>query len=311
MSTKMRGVVEVNGLKRFLLSLLLVLLSPVSPAAEQIVRYPSGPSANDFRYSYPVRVLQLALDKTAPEYGAARVVSVAEPMSTARTILELEKGERLDVITSGASRELAQRFLPVTFCIRKGILGIRLFLIDEKRQPEFSSIRTLDALKKLTVGQGADWLDTRILGQNGFNVVPGNSYEGLFKMLMLNRFDAFPRGLYEPFVEVQRFAHELPGLTVEKALALYYPDPDYFWVRKNNMVLAERLRKGLDAAIADGSFNALFESEYGEVIRQATLDKRLIIAIPNPELDQIPHAGDSEYWLINQLKKDGKIDLVQ
>lgn len=303
---------RVIELKRFSLSLLLFLfLSHAAVAAEQTVRYPSGASANDFRYSYPVRVLQLALDKTAPEYGAARVVSVAEPMSTARIILELEKGERLDVITSGASRELEKRFLPVAVCIRKGILGIRLFLIDEKRQPDYSAIKTLDALKKLSMGQGFDWLDTRILRANGFTVVPGSSYEGLFKMLMLNRFDAFPRAVHEPFVEVQRFAPELPGLTVEKSLALYYPDPDYFWVRKNNTLLAERLRKGLEAAIGDGSFNALFESEFGETIRQARLDKRLIISIPNPELGQIPHAGDPEYWLIDQLKKDGKIRLVQ
>lgn len=293
------------------LALLLLGLAFTALATEQLLRYPSGASGDDFRYAYPVRVLQLVLDKTSAEYGPARVVNAMEPMSTARIIFELEKGEKLDVMTSGASRELTKRLRPVPVCIRRGILGIRLFLIDEKRQSQFSDIRTLEALKKLSVGQVFDWLDTSILRSNDFSVVTGNNYQGLFRMLMLNRFDLFPRGLHEPFVEVRRFAPGLPGLAVEKTLALYYPDPDYFWVRKANTVLAERLRKGLEAAMGDGSFNTLFESEFGESIRQARLDKRLFIGIPNPELDRLPHDGDPDYWLIEQMKKAGKIHFAQ
>ena len=298
-------------LKLCFLALLILCLPHAALATEQLVRYPSGASENDFRYSYPVRVLQLALDKTSSEYGPARVVNTAEPMSTGRIIYELEKGEKLDVITSGASRELGNRFLSVPICIRKGILGIRLFLIDENRQSQLSGIRTLETLKKLSFGQGFDWLDTSILRSNGFNVVPGNNYEGLFTMLMLKRFDVFPRGLHEPFVEVQRFGAQLPGLAVEKTLALYYPDPDYFWVRKANTVLAERLRKGMEMAIADGSFNTLFESEFGESIRQAKLDERLFFSLQNPELDKLPNSSDPEYWLIEQLKKAGKVHFAQ
>jgi len=103
-------------------------------ATEQLVRYPLGSSQDDFRYAYPVRVLQLALDNTAEEYGAVRAVNTTIAMKTSRIISELKKGRFLDVITSGANRDLEKDLLSVPICIRKGILGIRLFLIDKESQ---------------------------------------------------------------------------------------------------------------------------------------------------------------------------------
>lgn len=267
-------------------------------AAEQLVRYPAGALASDFRYAYPVRVLQLALDKTRKAYGPARAVQGVQTMNTARAIAELERGTQLDIATFPAQRELESRLLPIPICIRKGILGIRLFLIDRRRQPEFSAIKDLASLKRLNPGQGQDWLDTQVLGENGFSVVTGASYEGLFGMLLAGRFDFFPRGLHEPFVELTQRQAQMPELAVEETLALHYPYPDYFWVRKDNTRLAERIRKGLEAAIADGSFEKQFQQEYAEVIRLAHLDKRRIFHLPNPAYGDLPHPGDRRYWLM-------------
>lgn len=269
-----------------------------SMAAEQLVRYPAGALASDFRYAYPVRVLQLALDKTRKDYGPARAVQGVQTMNTARAIAELEQGAQLDIATFPAQRELESRLEPIPICIRKGILGIRLFLIDRRRQAEFSATKDLAGLKKMHPGQGQDWLDTQVLSENGFTVVTGASYEGLFGMLLAGRFDFFPRGLHEPFVELNQRQKQMPDLAIEETLALHYPYPDYFWVRKDNKRLAERVRKGLEAAIADGSFEKLFQSEYAEVIRLAHLDKRRIFAIPNPAYGDIPHPGDQRYWLM-------------
>lgn len=289
-----------------LLICLIVLFSwPNGVLAEQLIRYPLGNDASDFRYAYPVRLLQLLLDKTAQEYGAARAVNVDLSMTTSRLLTELENGELLDIVTSSVTRNMEKRFLSIPIGIRKGILGLRLFLIDRKFQPKFSAIRQLDELKKMRVGQGADWIDTYILKENGFNVVTGSNYKGLFRMLMMGRFDFFPRGLYEPFKELEQHALELPNLAVEKNLALYYHYPDYFWVNKNNTILAERLQKGFEEAIADGSFNDLYELEFGEVIKQANLERRLIFYIPNTEIDKIPNEGDPKYWFIEKMKSDG------
>jgi hypothetical protein len=58
-------------LAALLAAALFICLGPVAIPAERLIRYPAGSAEGDFRYAYPVRVLQLALDRTAREYGPA------------------------------------------------------------------------------------------------------------------------------------------------------------------------------------------------------------------------------------------------
>jgi hypothetical protein len=279
-------------------------LCSAETVAVQPVRYPAGSFTGDFRFSYPIRVLQLALDKTAQEYGPAQAIYASVPMNTGRIASELELGQLLDVATFPASRDLDKRFDAVPFDIRKGILGIRLFLIDRKRQPQFNRVRSAEDLQKMSAGQGFDWLDAKILKNNGYTVITSSSYEALFGMLMARRFDYYPRGLYEPFTEQKAYQVEFPDLSVENSLALYYPYPDYFYVRKGNTVLAARLQKGLELALEDGSFDALFNAEFGATIKQARLDKRTFFVLTNQEVSEIRHECDPKYWLINSIRPD-------
>jgi len=272
--------------------------------AIQQVRYPAGSFTGDFRFSYPIRVLQLALDKTAKEYGPAQAVYASTPMNTGRIASELEHGKLLDVATFPASRDLDRQFDAVPLDIRKGILGIRLFLIDRKQQPRFDLVKSAKDLQKMNAGQGFDWLDTKILERNGYPVTSSSSYEALFGMLMAGRFDYFPRGLYEPFEEQKAHQAEFPDLTVENSLALYYPYPDYFYVRKGNTVLATRLQKGLELALQDGSFDTLFNAEFGASIKLAKLDRRTFFVLTNWEVSEIKHACDPKYWFINSIRPD-------
>jgi hypothetical protein len=55
-----------------------------------------------------------------------------------------------------------------------------VYLIRKEDQAKFSAIKTLADLRKNTIGQGAGWLDVKILKHNGFNVVTGSDYDGLF-----------------------------------------------------------------------------------------------------------------------------------
>ncbi|MCX9155592.1 transporter substrate-binding domain-containing protein [Niveibacterium sp. 24ML] len=265
---------------------------------ETLVRYPRGDNPTDFRYDYPVRMLQLALDKTSAEDGPARAVQATEPMSNARVQAEIERGGLIDVANYPPKRELANRLQFIPICIRKGILGIRIFIIDRKLAPRFAAVRSLDDLKHLSAGQQKDWLDTKILLSNGIPVVTPPSYEEIFELLAAGRFDYFPRGVHEPYREVEPRALRFPDLMVEESLALYYPMPDYFVVSKGNTALAHRIQRGLERAIADGSYDALFQKEFSESLRRAKLAQRTIIRLENPDLDQIPNPDDQKRWLL-------------
>lgn len=268
-------------------------------AGEVVVRYPASAQGAAFARAYPVRLLQLALDKTAREYGRARVAPArVSSMLAAQT---LAQGGELDVVEGPAEPRLAGALQAIPICIRKGLWGFRLLLIDGRRQAEFATIRDLSGLKRLNAGQGQGWQDVAVLRANGLKVETTPSYEGLFALLMAGQFDYFPRGLYEPFMEVQQRHAQLPSMAVENTLALYYPQPDYFWVRKDNQVLADRLKKGLEAAVADGSFDKLFQAEFGPTLQTVRLAQRQVLRLNNPDYKDVPHAGDPHYWLVDQL----------
>lgn len=275
-------------------------------AGETIIRFPRGANPTDFRYTYPVRILQLALDKTAAEDGPARAVQVSEPMTNARIQAEIERGGLVDIANYPPGRELNQRLQAIPICIRKGILGIRIFIIDRKLAPRFAAVRTLDDLKALNAGQLKDWLDTKVLRANGLNVVTTESYEDLFDMLANGKFDYFPRGVHEPYREIEPRALRFPDLMVEETLALNYPLPDYFFVRKGNTALANRVQRGLERAIADGSFEAAFQKEFAESLRHAKLAQRNVIYLANPEVGPLPNPDDPKRWLqANKVADDG------
>nr|WP_242533506.1 transporter substrate-binding domain-containing protein [Niveibacterium umoris] len=219
-------------------------------------------------------------------------------MTNARIRAEIERGGLIDVANYPPRRELTPRFDFVPICIRKGILGIRLFIINRKLAPRYATIHSLQDLKPLTAAQLRDWQDTKVLESNGLRVVTPPTYEEIFEQLAAGRFDYFPRGVHEPFREVEPRALRFPDLTVEDTLALYYPMPDYFMVRKGNTALAQRIQRGLERAIADGSYEAIFQKEFADSLKRAHLAERTIIRLDNPDVDQVANPEDQKRWVL-------------
>jgi hypothetical protein len=60
----------------------------------------------------------------------------------------------------------------------------------------------------------------------------------------------------------------------------------------------------VEAALADGSFEKLFYFYYGPQIRQARLDKRVLINLPNPLLSPQTPLNRRELWFtLEDLKR--------
>lgn len=191
--------------------------------------------------------------------------------------MELEK-KSLDVVWSMTSitREQQPNYHPIRIPLLKGLLGHRIFIIREEDKALFSQIKTLEKLRQFTAGQGDSWPDYYILKNNNISVVGSSSYEGLFKMLERKRFDYFPRGVMEPWVELETRSNT--SLVVDKHLMLYYPTAFFYFVHKDNHTLFKRIEQGLTLAIKDGSFDTLLNQHpyTRTVFQNAAIETRRI-----------------------------------
>ncbi|MGF6918482.1 substrate-binding periplasmic protein [Paraburkholderia sp. 40] len=256
----------------------------------EVVRFPQPEFEGDHRSDYALQLLQLALSKTSSAY---RIQAAAFPMTQEREVRELEAGRTIDVAPIPSSIEREARLLPIRIPINKGMLGWRLGLIRKGDQGLFAGVNTLEDLKRVRLAQGGDWPDTQILRANGLNVITALNYEGLFKMLIVRRFDYFPRSVMEIWDEQ---ANNADTLEVEPHLALHYFYDAYFMVNRKNTRLAQDIREGLEKAIADGSLDKLFQQYNGDRLRKAHLETRTVIELKNPLLTPGTPSDRPELW---------------
>lgn len=253
-------------------------------------------SADDHRFNYYSTVLLAVMERTSKKYGPFEIKSYPKRISRKRALYELRKGA-LTVFGAPTRQDWERDLLPVRIPIRKGILGYKIFLIKKENIEAFKNIKTVEALKKLRLGAGAQWSITSALEKLGFDIYGSTDYESLFMMLNKNRFDYFPRGINEVFDEFESRKELYPNMVIEQNLALYIPTPTYFFVSPKNPGLVERLTEGLQEIIKDGTLDRLFDQYYGKAIAKADLKSRRIFVLENLTLDQTVPLADRGLWL--------------
>jgi hypothetical protein len=276
--------------RKLALVCLLGLLSNRVLAEDALIRVndssdPNGP--------YAVKMIQLALKHIDKKY---KLVLTKEPYSQVKIMEEVSNGN-LELFWNSSNAEKEALFTPIRIPLYKGLLGNRIFIIHRDNQSKFDNIKTLEDLKSITIGQGKTWADTKILESNGLKVVKANKYDSLFLMVDGGRFDAFSRGVHEPFGELASHPN-LKNLTVEKHLMLVYRMPFYLFVSKENKMLARDLEAGLNAAIADGSFDQVFfgDPAVQDVMAKADMKNRRAIYLDNPTLSKETPLDRKELW---------------
>lgn len=252
-------------------------------------------SARDTRYRYHIEVMRAALDRTVAQAGPY-VLRSAGPMSQARQVAELrQRTGRLTVIVRGYNPDYAREFRRAAASLDRGVLGYRALLIRRADQPRFSKVRSLQDLAAIPIGQGSTWKDVDILRANGLQVVTGTSYEGLFEMLAVGRFDAFSRGIDEIGDELDQHRAALPALGIERDLLLHYPVARHAWFARDAQgeILAARLETGVRAIAADGTLDRLFRQFFGARLAALALPRRRLISLANPFLPADVAAEDA------------------
>jgi hypothetical protein len=274
------------------LSCLTLLMSISLPGMAQVKTLKVN-DFNDPNGAYTVAMIKLALQHMDNKYTLA----VSNEDFTQARSNELVKNGGLDLIWTTTGKETEEELEPVRIPLFKGLLGCRIFIINKENQHKFDNIQTLDDLKKLTFGQGKTWTDGKILEANGLKVVKTSKYENLFYMADGGRFDAFPRGVHEPFGEVA--SRPKLNLTVEKNILLIYTMDLYLYTSKNNAKLARELEQAFNKAIADGSFDKLFYSspQVKDIMEKANMKDRKIFYLDNPFLSKETPLDRKELWV--------------
>ena len=242
---------------------------------------------------YAVKLLKKALAYSGEKYQFEKVRGTDV---TARAVQDVVDGT-VDVFWVTTSSSLEEKIRPIRIPIYKGLLGHRVFIIHEDNQARFDKVRTFEDVKTVSIGQGRTWADSDILESNGFNVVRAVKYESLFHMVDGGRFDAFSRGVHEPWGELAQ-RREL-DLTVEKGLVVEYKMPMYFFVNNDNIQLARAIESGLMKMIDDGSFDEFFFNEpmIKDSIEISDLANRRMFRLNNPNLSKETPIDNDKLWL--------------
>ncbi|BBP82538.1 MULTISPECIES: substrate-binding periplasmic protein [unclassified Pseudomonas] len=271
---------------------LLCFAALATSAGERLV-YPLHSNGEDPE-AYVVELLRLALAHSGGDY---QLEPSLEPMPQSRAQLSLERNDgRVQLMWTMTTREREADLLPIRIPIYKGLISWRVFLVRADQRDLLAGVTRREQLEALRMGQRHDWPDTDILRANGLTVVTTPGYENLFRMLDAGRFELFPREVVVAWDEQRRAEANGLHLAVDDHLVLHYPTAFYFFTSRQRPELAAAIQRGLEAAIADGSFEHLFQRYHGETLRRARMERRRVIELVNPDLPEGTPIERDELW---------------
>jgi len=271
-------------------------------AGELVVRLPRAEAGNELRHAYFCDVLKLALDATSASDGPYRLEQTTETMVFAmRGVRCLKLGEDVDVLWLMSSSELERDLLPVRVPLLKGLAGCRALLVRRADLPQFAAITDLKGLQRFVAGEGEGLPEVATLQANGLKVEQGKAGCSLFEMLGRRRFDFMPCCICEAWGALQ--AHPDEELAIEPHLLIHYPAAIYFFVNPQASALADRLERGLKAALADGTFDACFLRHHGESLRHLQLANRTVLELAPGETAAAVEPAMKADWLLQLARQ--------
>lgn len=279
-------------MKKLVFSIILLFVCTRVFGATWNITYPRPLTENDQRAEYPVKLLALALAQTGVNFSLEPTAMV---LLQDKALKQLGENRNVNVVWSMTDNDREERLLPIRIPIYKGLIGWRLFMIHEDRKADFTAIDTMQGLQQYKPIQGYDWPDTKILQSNGFDVNTTKSYTGLFNMLAQQQGDFLPRSLIEVWAEYDKEDID-DSIIIEPTLGVKYPTAMYFFVNKNNRTLARLLEVGMEKAIKNGKFDALFERQFAESFKRADIENRFFFELTNPLLPETTPIDRKELW---------------
>jgi hypothetical protein len=285
---------------KVLIGFILLCSLDVQSASWQIT-FPRALETSSTIDEYPIELLALALDQTGVNYQLKPSVNI---LSKSKALSRLQDNREINIVWGMTNPQREKDLLPIRIPIFKGLIGWRLLLIRQDMAGRFKYIQQLDHLIKLAPLQGRDWPDTKILQFNGFDVITERTQSGLMRMLGKAQGDFFPRSIIEIWDELAKSETQIP-IQVQPTLGIRYPAAIYFFVNKNSVPLASLIERGLEKAIENGKFEALFLENYKAYIDKAQIEDRTFYLLKNTFLPEKTPLDRKELWF------DGKLNIPE
>ena len=273
-------------------ALCLLAIVPMADGATWTITYPRPIDDSDARAQYPIALLKLALDKTGVNYELRPSDRI---LLTGKAMRQLRENREVNVVWSMTDSQREKELTPIRIPIAKGLIGFRVFVINKDKKQKFEDVLSLNDMRKLVPIQGEEWPDTKILQANGFNVFTVPEFREAYDMIKQGKGDFFPRSVMEVGAELEEEGRRT-RLYLESSMALYYPTAMYYFVNGNNKTLENLIQTGLNRAIEDGSFDALFESTYAPILESLDANERKIFTLENPLLPIETPLTNSALW---------------
>ncbi len=278
------------ALSCFLLStsVFFAAATKAAPPKRFLVTITSQLDRGDTRHNYERALAHLLLQKTEVEFGPYDVID-APPMSYTRAVQSLQENIypnfiRGFVFQKNLSKSGDLDYVP--FPILRGLLGYRTCFLSTAIEESFAQAKSRKDILSFTHGYGVDWPDITILRAGGVSTTSYPGYKSLFKMVAANRFDLFCRGTNEIYDEYQRHKN-LQNFAYDKTKAFFYEFPFFFYANSSNSLVIERLKRGFEITIQDGSFEKLWYQHHKRNLDFVKLNERQIYYFENPYLEGV------------------------
>jgi hypothetical protein len=283
-----------------IIAVFILLFSVNAKSASWQLTFPSSLETASTIDEYPIKLLALALDQTGVSY---QLIPSDNFLSKGKAIDRLQDNREINIVWGMTNVQREKDLLPIRIPIFKGLIGWRLFLIRQDMAERFTYIQQFEHLVKLSPLQGREWPDTKILQSNGFDVITERNQTSLMKMLGRAQGDFFPRSIIEVWEELERskVANEIQ-IQIQPSLGIRYPAAIYFFVNKKSVPLANLIETGLEKAIENGTYEALFVESYKTYIEKAQIENRTFYPLENAFLPEETPLDRKELWF------DGKIN---
>ncbi len=265
-------------------------------ASMQVMYYYRGEL--DARHSYKYELIHQALEVTRPEFGEYQIVPYPMEPSAKRQSQLITEGKTLNILwASPGTPTSTGDAIEIPIDILHGLLGYRICL-TQGNTSHWPKLQSATDLQKIRLGQGHNWGDIAVYKFNNITPLQSNTFEGLFDMLSVGRFDCLPLGADEVLFTYRQNKDKYPQLQIEPKYLFHYEYPVYLYVSKKFPRLAQRIQLGLQKLQASGAFAQLFEQYMAKDVSQLTLEKRQLICLKSP---YFPH--NKQTCDIQELRK--------